>query len=75
MKKNFFNKAIFILSLICFFIICILIYNIAIYVDEAGISFKTVFGGSFGLYMIWIEMFVTFIITILSGIKLFIKDK
>lgn len=74
MKKKL-NIVIFIGSLIALLISIKLFWNMGIFVDEFNTSPDVVCGGEFWLYMDWLRLFVLAIITILSGINLFINSE
>lgn len=75
MKGKFLNISIFVLSIICLIISIKVFYNIGIYVDEFNTTPSIILGGEFWLYMSWIKLLFTALISILSGISLFNKNK
>lgn len=75
MKGKVLNLIIFLLAISCFVISYKLFWNIAVYVDEVNISPDVVLGGDFWLIMEWVKMGFLALITILSGIKLFQKQR
>lgn len=74
MKKKL-NIVIFVGSLIALLISVKLFWNMGVFVDEFNTSPDVVCGGNFWLYMDWLRLFVLIIITILSGINLFINSE
>lgn len=67
------NVVIFVLSLICLVISAKLFINMAIFTDEFNTSPDVVCGGDFWLSMDWLRLALLFVISIVSGIKLFEK--
>lgn len=67
------NVVIFVLSLICLVVSAKLFINMAIFTDEFNTSPDIVCGGDFWLSMDWLRLALIFIISIVSGIKLFEK--
>jgi uncharacterized membrane protein len=67
------NVVIFVLSLICLVISAKLFINMAIFTDEFNTSPDIVCGGDFWLSMDWLRLALLFVISIVSGIKLFEK--
>ncbi|WP_347791061.1 hypothetical protein [Solibacillus sp. CAU 1738] len=45
-------------------------YNIAVYVDDYGVSPPVVYGGNFWLNMAWLRLILLAFITFMSGIML-----
>ena len=75
LEKRGINIIIFVLSLISLFISLKLFWNMGIYADEYGSSPVLISGGWFWLYMDWARLGVLFLISIISGLKLFKRSK
>jgi len=60
--------SIFIISFILLLISLKLFWNVAIFVDEYGLSPDIVNGGDFWLSMDWLRLFLLFTLCVLSGI-------
>lgn len=73
MSSKVINAIIFILSIICLIISSRLFWNMSIFIDGYNLSPSVVYGGYFWGYMNWLELFFIALISILSGINLFIK--
>ncbi|MFZ2537925.1 MAG: hypothetical protein WAX04_03375 [Oscillospiraceae bacterium] len=75
MKKKLSSLVVFVLSAISLLISLILFWNMGIYVDEANTSPVVVYGGDFGLNMAWLRLALLAIVTIISAVKLFRKQR
>lgn len=75
MKRKSLNISIFILSIVCLAISLKLFWNLGIYADEFNTSPDAVLGGSLWLYMNWLSLGCSVLISILSGVNLFRANK
>lgn len=74
MKKKILDLCIFLICIICLVISLDLLWNMGIFCDEFNTSPREVCGGETQLMLYWGRIFLLFIATVLSGIKL-IKKK
>jgi hypothetical protein len=65
---------IFVCSLAAFVISFGLFWNGCLYVDEANASPSAICGGEFWLFMDWFRLALLFTATIVSGVKLGVKE-
>lgn len=72
-KRKWINLIIFIFSGIALLISLRLFCNMGIYVDEYNTSPTAVCGGEFWLYMDWLRLVLLAIVTMVSGIKVFVN--
>lgn len=75
MKSRILDLSIFLLSTFCFIVSAKLMYNMGIYVDEHNTTPGIVSGGDFWLYMTWLKMGFSALISVLSAINLFSRNK
>ena len=74
MKNKFFKVLLFIISLVCFIISINLFWNHAIFVDEFNTNMELVSGGKFWNTMDWLRLGLSGLLTILTGVNIFIKS-
>ncbi|MEG2108170.1 MAG: hypothetical protein RRY19_00185 [Clostridium sp.] len=75
MRNRILDISIFIFSIICLIISARLMYSMGIYVDEYGTNPSVICGGDFWLYTDWVRLGFSVLISVLSGINLFRKNK
>lgn len=73
MKIKVLNLIIFICALIVLCTSLKIFYNIGIFVDEYGITPSEVYGSDFMLMTAWLRLALIAVITLISGIGLFVK--
>lgn len=74
MKKKIINGVVFTLSSICFIISVKLFFNMMVFADEYNTSPDIICGGEFWLNLTWIRLGLLFIISFISGVKLFMSN-
>lgn len=74
MKSQFIKVSLFLISLVCFIISINLFWNLAIFVDEFNANMELVSGGKFWNTMNWLRLGLTGLLTLLTGVNIFIKD-
>ena len=75
MKSKSVNITIFLLSFICLIVSVKSFINIGILSDEFNTSPDIILGGELWLYMDWLQLGFLFIIFIISGWRVFTKQK
>ena len=75
MKSKSVNITIFLLSFICLIVSVKSFINIGILSDELNTSPDIILGGELWLYMDWLQLGFLFIIFIISGWRVFTKQK
>ena len=75
MKRKVLDLIIFLISVICLVISICLFWNMGVFVDEYNTTPTAICGGTFGLLADWGRIFLLFILSILSAVKLFKKKR
>lgn len=75
LKLRILDVVIFILSLVSFVTSLVLFRNLGVYVNEYGTSPDLVTGGWFWLRMNVVRLVILFVISLISGIRLFRNSK
>ena len=75
MKNKIIDMIIFLISVVSLAISLYLFYNMGIFVDEHNTTPAAVCGGTLGLIADWCRLFLLFALSVLSGIKLFKKNR
>lgn len=75
MKNKVLDLLLFVICAVCLVISLYLLWNMGIYVDEHNTSLDVVCGGKIGLWLYWGRIFLLFGASVLSGVKLFKKNR
>lgn len=75
MRTQTLSITIFIASFVTLLISLKLFYNMAIFVDEYGLSPDIVSGGDFWLMTDWLRLFLLFSICLISGLSILTNNK
>jgi hypothetical protein len=71
MRKRILSITVFLLSFFSLLISLKIFYNVAIFVDENGLSPDIVDGGNFWLTMDWLRLLLLSVLCVVSGISSF----
>lgn len=69
MKKTLVILSV-IIEIICIWIMCNLMYNLGIFVDEYNLSPSIVYGGELWMYCNWLLLFLLIILFFLTSVQL-----
>lgn len=75
MKKKIMSILVFIFSVVSLLISLRLFWNMGVFVDEYNLSPAIVNGGEFWLLMDWLRLLLLFLLSLISGINIFVKRK
>jgi hypothetical protein len=75
MKKKTMSILVFIFSAVSLLISLKLFWNMGVFVDEYNLSPAIVNGGEVWLLMDWLRLLLLFLLSLISGINIFVKRK
>lgn len=75
MKKKTMSILVFIFSVVSLLISLKLFWNMGVFVDEYNLSPAIVNGGEFWLLMDWLRLLLLLLLSLISGINIFVKRK